>query len=196
MLNQYPSEMNSLNMPPLLSHLRQATSASHETLDAAFGSLDLSARDHYVRFLSGHAIGMAPLFESFRRFVEDDLGLECPDYPAMLREDLAALGVDAHDLPSVAPPAELSPTASGYVIAGSRLGLAAIRRNGYWGREHHLPSAYMEDERGLAVWKQAAALLKQTIPDASQAARESAAAVAAFDTFRSAFAASAPVTVQ
>jgi heme oxygenase len=177
-------------MQPLLFHLREATAASHEMLDADFGSLALATRDGYARFLSGHAIGLAPLFESFRTFVEGELAMECPDYPAMLRADLAALGVDSEALPALDRPSALSPTAIGYVIAGSRLGLAAISRNGYWGREHALPSAYMEDGLGLAVWKEAAAKLKQIVPDEAQAARESAAAVAAFDTFRAAFAAS------
>lgn len=178
-------------MQPLLFHLREATAASHEMLDSAFGSLDMSDRNDYARFLSGHAMGLAPLFGHFRSFVEGDLGLECPDYPAMLRADLASLGIDAEDLPVVQQSAALSPTATGYVIAGSRLGLAAISRNGYWGRAHALPSAYMEDARGLAVWKDVAARLKQIVPDEAEAKREGAAAVAAFDTFRAAFAASA-----
>lgn len=160
-------------------------------LDADFGSLDLAKREDYARFLSGHAIGLAPLFESFHAFVQGELAMECPDYPAMLRTDLAALGIDSDDLPVLEQSPALSSTATGYVIAGSRLGLAAISRNGYWGRDHALPSAYMEDSRGLAVWKEAAAKLKQVLPDETQAARESAAAVAAFDTFRQAFAVSA-----
>lgn len=182
-------------MQTLLSHLREATSASHERLDAAFGSLDLSQREDYVRFLGGHAIGMAPLFGTFKAFVEGDLGLDCPDYPAMLQADLAALGVDAAQLPDVSTKGRLTPESAGYVIAGSRLGLAMIRRKGYWGREHDLPSAYMEDERGLAIWKDAAALLKGRVMDEQATTVERAGAIAAFDTFSEAFAASAPLTV-
>jgi heme oxygenase len=183
-------------MQPLLTHLREATAASHATLDSAFGSLDLAERADYARFLCGHAIGIAPLFGSFRAFVEGDLGLDCPDYPAMLRTDLAALGIDAAGLPSLGTPTELTPSATGYVIAGSRLGLAMIRKGGYWGRSHALPSAYMEDEAGLAIWKQAAAHLKQDELDSVRAVRECAGAIAAFDTFREAFAESAPESVK
>lgn len=179
-------------MQSLLFHLREATAASHEMLDTDFGSLDLADRGGYVRFLSGHAIGMAPLFASFRTFVEDELGMDCPDYPALLRADLAALGTDVDGLPALPRSPLLSATATGYVVAGSRLGLAAIGRNGYWGRAHALPSAYMEDSRGLSVWKEAATKLKAHMPDEAQADREAAAAVAAFNTFRAAFAASAP----
>ena len=183
-------------MQHLLTHFREATSASHETLDSAFSSLDLSTRADYVRFLAGHAIGMAPLFPGFRSFVEGELQRECPDYLAMLHGDLAALGVDSDELPQVAPPSALSPPATAYVVAGSRLGLAMICKGGYWGREHGLPSAYMEDDAGRAIWKDLVARFKAEVPDAGTAAREGAAAVAAFDTFREAFAVSAMDTAR
>lgn len=183
-------------MQPLLSHLREATQASHELLDAAFGSLDMTERHDYVRFLRGHAVGLAPLFPTFRRFVEDDLGLACPDYSAMLRDDLAKLDVDIDALPRIPAQGDLSPAASGYVVSGSRLGMTVIGRAGYWGRDHGNPSSYMEDTQGLAVWKAAAAHLKQHELSAAEAASERAAAVAAFNTFRAAFEATAPATVR
>lgn len=183
-------EIYPLNMQSLLTSLRDATASSHNTLDAAFGSLDLSVREEYVRFLAGHAIGMAPLFATFRSFVEDDLGRVCPDYPAMLHDDLAALGVDSTKLPTVEVRSALTPSATGYVVSGSRLGLAMIRKKGYWGQAHALPSAYMEDDAGRDIWKDAVARLKPECADEAVVAHESAAAVAAFDTFRSAFAAS------
>lgn len=183
-------------MQTLLSHLREATHASHEMLDAAFGSLDLTGRDDYVRFLSGHAVGLAPMFAAFRSFVEDELGLACPAYPSMLRDDLAKLDVHADALPHVATQGDLSPAATGYVVSGSRLGLTVIGRAGYWGRDHGMPSSYMEDIQGLAVWKATAAHLKQTEMSEEEAAPERAAAVAAFDTFRAAFDASAAVAVR
>lgn len=178
-------------MEPLLTHYREATEASHETLDAAFGSLDLSTREDYVRFLRGHAMGTAPLFASFRTFCEDVLGTPCPDYPAMLRADLAALGVSADDLATIPAPAAMSPRATGYVLSGSRLGLAMIARKGYWGQANGLPSSYMDDQSGLAIWKETATRLKQDVPDQAEATREREAAVAVFETFRAAFTASA-----
>jgi heme oxygenase len=188
-------EMYPPNMQPLLSHLREATHASHEMLDAAFGSLDMTERGDYVRFLSGHAIGIAPMFAHFRAFVEDDLGRVCPDYPTMLRNDLGRLDVDIDALPRVAAQGALSPAATGYVISGSRLGLTMIGRAGYWGRDHGIPSSYMDDTGGLAVWKAAAAHLKQQDMSEDEAAPDRVAAVAAFDTFRAAFDASAAVAV-
>jgi len=181
-------------MHSLLTDLRAATRASHDTLDMAFGSLDLEDRDGYVRFLSGHAIGMRALFEPLRAFAHD-LGIECPDYPAMLRADLSQVNVDADALPEVPAPVGLTPEGAGYVLSGSRLGLAMIARNGYWGRDHDVPSAYMEDTQGLAVWKAGAAHLKQAQFSQEDSARHCAAATAAFETFRVAFDASAAVAV-
>ncbi|MET1756774.1 heme oxygenase [Novosphingobium sp. RD2P27] len=183
-------------MQSLLSLYRAATKGSHDSLDAAFGSLDLSNRADYVRFLRGHAMGLASIFDGFRRFVEEDLHLACPDYPAMLADDLTKVGVDARDLRSVSPAGEVSQRAAGYVIAGSRLGLAALARSGYWGRTHALPSTYMDDRQGLAIWKHTAAKLKQVVPDEARAERESSSAITVFDTFRDAFAASAPAAVR
>ena len=180
-------------MPPLITHLRDATAASHQTLDNAFGSLDLSNHDDFVRFLTGHAIGMAPLAGHFRAFVENELNLPCPDLSAMLHDDLRALGIDTTSLPKIEPASALSDVATAYVVAGSRLGLAMIRKSGYWGSaEGHL-STYMEDDTGRVIWKEVAAWLKARVPDEAEAERESQAAIAAFETFRQAFLASAPV---
>lgn len=180
--------------PDLLGLLREATGPAHERLDASFGSLDLSRRDDLARFLSAHAIGLAPLFPVFRAFLEERLGLECPDYPAMLAADLAALGTQVASLPVLETPAAIGPVGAepgvGYVVCGSRLGLAMIRQRGYWGEAEGFRSAYMTDGRGHEAWKALVPLLRGQAPspDAAQAARD--AALAAFDTFSAAFAAS------
>ena len=181
--------------PDLLSLLRTATGPSHERLDASFGSLDLARRDDLARFLAAHAIGLAPMFPVFRAFLEERLGLDCPDYPAMLAADLAALGVDADAQPVLEAPAEIAPIGAeagvGYVVCGSRLGLAMIRQRGYWGEAEGFRSAYMSDGRGHDAWKALVSQLRgqPATPAAAEAAR--VAALAAFDTFSAAFAASA-----
>lgn len=185
------SEINSLNMKFLLPSLREATRASHNSLDAAFGALDLHSRLDYARFLRGHAIGMASLYPAFSRFVTTELEQPCPNYLDMLALDLADLGEQIGQLPSVSVPDNLSDPAVAYVVSGSRLGLAVIRRNGYWGREHGLLSRYMEDEQGLAIWKEVSAWLKACEVDEHRASLEGDAAVAAFEIFREAFHASA-----
>lgn len=183
--------------PDLLSLLREKTGPSHERLDASFGSLDLARRDDLARFLAAHAIGLAPMFPVFRSFVEERLGLDCPDYPAMLAADLAALGIDADALPSLETPDEIAPIGAeagvGYVICGSRLGLAMIRQRGYWGEAEGFRSAYMTDGRGHDAWKALVPQLRGQPATPPMAEAAQAAAMAAFDTFSAAFAASAGV---
>lgn len=183
-------------LPDTLSLLREATGPAHERLDASFGSLDLSRRADLARFLAAHAMGLAPLFATFRTFVEGELDLECPDYPAMLRADLDALGVG--ELPDMAAPSGMdAPGAAAglsYVVCGSRLGLAVLRQRGYWGDGEGFRSAYMSDGRGHDAWKALVPVLRTRAfpPEQTEAART--AALAAFATFESAFAASAQVT--
>lgn len=182
-------------MPDLLSALREATGPSHERLDASFGSLDLSKRADLARFLTAHAIGLAPLFETFRSFIEGELGLECPDYPAMLRADLDKLGVG--ELPATGVVGQIAGDGAdagvAYVVCGSRLGLAVIRQKGYWGEAQGFRSAYMSDGRGHDAWKALVPVLRTRTFQPAQAEAARAAALAAFDTFSHAFEASAQV---
>lgn len=170
----------------MLSQLREATTASHQALDSAFGSLNLSERDDQVRFLAAHAIGIDAVFPVFRHFVENDLGLPCPDYPAMLSDDLKSLGMD-ETLPRIAPPEAPVDAGLAYVVAGSRLGLAVIRKGGYWGRTNGQPSAYMEDEAGQDIWKALLVWLRERdfADDTIQGACK--AALGTFSTFGQAF---------
>ncbi|WP_404482279.1 heme oxygenase [Novosphingobium sp. BL-52-GroH] len=189
-----PADAGTPVLPDMLSILREATGPSHERLDALFGSLALSRRRDLARFLAAHAIGLAPMFPVFRRFVGEELGLDCPDYPAMLRADLAALGTDPDALPVLDVPAAILPDEAaagvGYVICGSRLGLTVIRQQGYWGEAEGFRSAYMTDGRGHEAWKALVPRLRGLRPAAGPAETARAAALAAFDTFARAFAAS------
>ncbi|EHJ60473.1 heme oxygenase protein [Novosphingobium pentaromativorans US6-1] len=191
------ADMKAELVPDMLTELRAATAEAHARLDRAFGALDLADRDGLTRFLSAHAIGMEPLFPAFRSFVEDELGMACPDYPAMLREDLRSLGDDQDGLPQLAvAPALRAPRAQvgvSYVVAGSRLGMAVLRRQGYWGDRTASGTAgrYMEDESGHAVWKSLMPWLKGQSFDQGEREAVTAAALAAFSSFASAFAVSA-----
>lgn len=179
----------------MLSQLRTATAPSHARLDAAFGGLDLSAPADCARFLSAHALALAPLYPSFRRFVEAELGLPCPDFPAMLQADLAERGIALADLPrdAMSVPSLPEQGAAGicYVIAGSRLGNMVIRKEGYFGRDSGMPSRYMEDDTGHAVWKALVPWLGSREFGATEREAVETAALAAFATFETAFAVSA-----
>jgi heme oxygenase len=198
------ADIGSPVQPDLLSVLRGATGPSHERLDVSFGSLDLATQPGLTRFLAAHAIGLAPVFPMFSLFVEQQLGLECPDYPAMLRADLQALGTDTTAFPALDIPAEIAGAAASpeaatgvsYVVCGSRLGLAMIRQRGYWGEAQGFRSAYMSDGRGHEAWRALVPVLKarQYTPAQADTAREGA--LAAFETFSRAFAASAAATGQ
>lgn len=176
-----------------LSGLREATGAAHVRLDVSFGSLDLISAAGETRFLVAHAIGVGSLYGDFSRFCRDTLEFACPDYPDMLRLDLLERGIDTGALPRLdfeyRADDKLASCGIAYVMAGSRLGMALIRRAPYWGKLHGHRSRYMEDERGHAVWKAMVPLLRaETV--ASQA---NAAAISAFDLFSRAFDASAHV---
>jgi heme oxygenase (biliverdin-IX-beta and delta-forming) len=172
-----------------------ATGPAHSALDESFGSLNLDNRDDYTRFLLAHTIGLTPLFGTYQDFVTQQLEMTSPDFTAMLAADLTDLGVDAANIPMLSLVEDLSDAGVAYVVSGSRLGLTMLRRNGYWGRAHGQPSRYMEDDSGLQVWKSLVAWMKQRTASAEEEQRASQAALAAFDIFDCAFAASASACV-
>lgn len=83
------------------------------------------------------------------------------DYPAMMTADLADLGVDT----AVLSMSELPECRNGgsndahriagvaYVLAGSRMGIAAIRRQPNWGVNHGRAQAYLSDDSGGPVFR-------------------------------------------
>lgn len=178
----------------MLSALRESTGASHERLDVSFGRLDLRTREGLTQFLSAHFMGVTPLFGTFSVFIEGRLGLPCPDYPTLLREDLRKLGIDADGLPAITPPMALDPARPGlaagvgYVVCGSRLGLAMLRHHGYWGEDHGFRSAYMSDTHGQEAWKALVPLFRQEEHPADEIAAARMAALASFETFAGAVA--------
>jgi heme oxygenase len=173
--------------------LRTATRASHEALDASFGSLDMRDEGDFQRFLAAHFIGLAPLFPHYLAFVTDELAIPAPDFPGMLRGDLAAIGMNAAALPVVTQQQPASAAGITYVLAGSRLGLAMIRKRGYWGSEAGRTSAYMEDSEGIAVWRGLTAWMAAQTLTVDEREAMCASATQAFDVFREAFALSQAV---
>lgn len=176
----------------LLHRLRAVTRASHERLDEAFGALDLTRRDDCARFLVAHAIALQAVQPVFARFVAEELDMPAPDFSSMLAADLAERGHPTARLPALdAAEAIRAPGGAAgvcYVIAGSRLGNAVIRAQGYAGREAGIPSRYMEDDTGHAVWKQFGTWIRSRTFGATEAAGVEAAALATFEHFEAAFA--------
>ena len=168
--------------------LREATRTEHESLDALFGSLDLADERDFARFLTAHLIGAEALDGIFRRFVSENLDCDPPAFPRMVRGDLEAMGDTPADLPRIAVPDDLDPAGITYVICGSRLGLAVMRKQDYWGKQAGAANRYMEDDSGLALWRSLTGWMSQRTLAADEMDRAVLAARHAFDVFRQAFA--------
>lgn len=176
----------------LLQRLRDATQAAHSSLDKGFGQLDLAEKDGFGRFLEAHYIGMAPLAGYMDSFAKAELDMTAPGYPTLLAADLADLGRDAATLPTLDPEPGLNASAVAYVLAGSRLGLATIRKQPFWGREHDVACRYMDEDHGLALWRALAEWMRDRVPSAQEAEAACASASAAFELFAAALAIRAP----
>ncbi|MCB2047392.1 MAG: biliverdin-producing heme oxygenase [Novosphingobium sp.] len=175
----------------LLALLRRATAVSHNSLDQKFSQIDLTSRKGYVRFLSAHLAGMASVFGFAREFAKAELGLDLTDFPALLRGDLAELGVPPIDI-AVPAPAVIEPAAITYVIAGSRLGVAALAREPFFGKSAGRGAGYMDDKAGLAIWRAHSAWLKNVHPGEAEGQRMAMSAIATFDCFAAALESTAP----
>lgn len=163
-----------------------ATGASHDALDSSFTRLDLTERDDYACFLGTHAIGLVALYDYHANFVRETLGMPAVDYPGMLLDDLAEIDISMEALPKIEILGDHEPAGIAYVLSGSRLGLAMIRKQPYWGATHGRASRFMEDESGIATWKAVSTWLKQQPGNGPLAEAASRAAMAAFDTYEKA----------
>ena len=178
-----------MHIQGLREYLRDSSRDAHAAVDASFGSLDLTRRDDYQRFLAAHYMAALPLQPLLAGFAERHLDMAAPDYPALLEEDLAGLGVEPKRLPRLSVDL-IDESAASYVLAGSRLGMSMIRRQGYWGAATGRPSAYMEDDRGIVVWRRLLTWFAEQRMNPEVAAQTLEAARRCFDLFGSAFAVS------
>lgn len=170
----------------LHEYLRDGTRDAHAAVDATFGSLDLTRHDDYLRFLTAHYMAVAPLQPFLAGFTRRHLDMTAPDYRALLGYDLALLNVKTEQLPLLKMDV-LDERGASYVLAGSRLGMSMIRRRGYWGATAGRPSDYMEDDRGIVVWRRLLTWFAEQRMSPEEAARTLEAARRCFDFFRSAF---------
>lgn len=134
-------------------HLRQATRADHDAVDAAFGAFGFDTADAYRHFLTAHArilpiaerlIDPAPLVSGWQPRAE------------RLAADLDALGAPMPAPIDLTPPADLAERWGGlYVIEGSRLGGVMLARAVPAG----LPTAYLSAAHPSGGWKRLLAAL-------------------------------------
>lgn len=137
----------------LLAFLRAATAEAHGGLDASFSALPLDSRAGFARFLVGHAIGWTALGPQLRDFAARELDTPVPDYAALLAQDLAEMDIDTAVLPRIEPPAAACPVAVSYVLAGSRMGIAMIRRQPTWAAETGRAGRYLADPSGPDLFR-------------------------------------------
>lgn len=169
--------------PPLdlRQWLRAGTSGDHDRLDALLGACDLQTRDGMSHFLLAHAIGLASVGPVAAGFFRDELGLAMPDPCAMVAPDLAALDLD---MPVEAAPLPAAGAAGvAYVLIGSRMGVAALCKQGYWSPGTPGFSHYMQDRSLLALWSPLLGWLRQAELGPDDQAVALTAARAAFAAF-------------
>lgn len=111
--------------------LRGGTHDLHRRVDEIFSRADLSRRDDYAAFLMAQAAALFPTEQALERAGADGLvpGWHERKRSELLRADLLALG-ETVPLPIATPTFSSAAEAWGgiYVLEGSRLGAALLRR--------------------------------------------------------------------
>jgi heme oxygenase len=164
----------------LRAHLRGATMAAHDLLDAAMQAASgWQTRADYARFLSLQHAARAPLEDWLAAHAPRDL--DPPPQTPLIAADLAALGAR---VPPPAPAFTLAAPRTGellgaaWVLAGSALGNKAIARQvariggGEW------PTAFLGDGAMMDFWQALRARIERPVTAAEAAsAADGAAAV-------------------
>lgn len=111
-------------------HLREATDASHRSLDAALSRFDLSDAGDYRRFLAIHAMVLPPLEGALARadFERSCRGWRDSGRGRALRKDLVGLGIEPVVLRIVPRVSVAGAWGVAYVLEGSRLGGKILAR--------------------------------------------------------------------
>lgn len=176
-------------------HLRAATMAAHDLLDAAMQAASgWRNLGDYARFLSLQHAARVPVERWLERHAPRDL--RPPVQTGLIARDLAALGIS---VPAAAARFELSESGPGeaigaaWVLAGSALGnrsiLAQMRRasdacgagGGAW------PAAFLADDAMLAFWQELRTRIEQPASNLeAHAATRAASAVFAHFTMHAA----------
>jgi heme oxygenase len=142
-----PDMLTAAARMPAATHLRTATRAMHDTVDAAFSRFDLTARAGYAHFLRAHAEATAAV----EGVLTEDATLPRwrPRLPLLLG-DLAAIGVSAPPpLPFALPASAAARLGALYVLEGSRLGGALLERQVFAGA----PRAFLSARHEPGEWR-------------------------------------------
>lgn len=141
--------------------LRRSTAAEHGRVDDLFSRFDLGRREGYGRFLLAQATALLPAERELDRLHAVTV---VPDWPErrrsrLLRADLAELSItvpepfDALEL----SPAKASILGAAYVLEGSRLGGALLKREVADG----LPQRFLDARQDAGSWRTLLRLLDE-----------------------------------
>lgn len=163
--------------------LRAATRAAHDAVDRRFAGLSLDRPADYGRFLLAHAAAFLPAEQAL---TDAGAGSLIDDWDQLRRSPALHADLDALGLrppPPAEPPAyadEAAVLGGAYVIEGSRLGGALLRRQVAPG----LPRAFLDSVQPPARWRRLLALLDRALADRAAIARATEAALGTFALFR------------
>lgn len=161
--------------------LRRATADAHDEVDAIFSRVDLATAIGYRAFLSAQARAHLPVEAALDAAGAERVFADWPERRrvALLRADLAELGVE----PTVGPAPTLHDAAeiagAAYVIEGSRLGGALLRRSVGAG----MPDAFLSAPAVPGAWRALLLRLDQVLADEADLDRAIAAATRVFALF-------------
>lgn len=161
--------------------LRVETSAAHERVDALYSRFDLAGAEGYAAFLTAQARAFIPVEAALN---EAGAGAIIADWTDRLRSDalardIAVLGLTLPErLPAPVFITEAGILGGAYVLEGSRLGGALLRRS----VPADLPRGFMA-ESDPGRWRAFVALLEQRLTEQAAVEQVISAALATFAVF-------------
>ena len=164
---------------PVATHLRVATRASHDVVDAAFSRFDLSQPTDYGSFLSAHA-GATAAVEAVLMH-DPALPTWRPRFP-LLASDLASMGLaEPTALPFDVVDDPAWRCGALYVLEGSRLGGAILVKRAFPGA----PTAFLSARHEPGEWRTFLRSIEQQAAagDPHWVDRATAGATACFDLY-------------
>lgn len=164
--------------------LRQATAASHDEVDGLFSGLDLSTCAGYRAFLSAQAYAHLPVEAALDAAGASRVFADWPDRrrAALLSADLSDLGLEVSSGPAPVLSGAAEIAGAAYVIEGSRLGGALLRRAVAEG----LPARFLAAPAAPGAWRALLLRLDDLLADEADLARAIAAARGVFALFAAA----------
>lgn len=169
-------------------HLKSATLLKHDRLDRRLSELRLEHAGDYLTFL----LLQSPVASLEAALDAAGVGLDLPDWPLRVRADalsadLASLGSSLPDVSLAPPDLTSAPARMGvaYVLEGSRLGAAVLRRAVHGSPDPRVraSSRFLDHGQGQDLWRRFQVRLEDALDTEPRRAAAGLAACWAFDAF-------------